>query len=142
MAVSTAANGAVFVDLREFHDLAINLRAVEPELYKALSLRLRGAGRLVADEAKKNASYSSEIQAAIKVRLQGLQVTVGVPYTPIHLMEEYKKAWRHPLFGDKNHWYGQIGHPYLQPALQSKGEEAALEIEAGVNEALDTAMAL
>ena len=145
MSIQTSAKGAVYVDLSEFRALAINFKAVEPLLYKAMVMRLRAAGMLIADQAKSEASYSSEIAAAIGVRTSGMSVSVGLPRTPIRALEEYViGSWHHPVFGPSGSLpqVNQASHPYLYPALQRKGDEAALEIEAGVSEALDGALAL
>src|ERR1035437_310248 len=132
MATSVSKSGGVYVNLTSFHDLAINFKAVEPEMYKALALRLKMAGQLVADQAKSEASYSSEIAAAIGVRVSGLTVSIGLPRTEIRALEEYAPGqWDHPVFGG-NVTVTQQAHPYLYPALQRKGDEAALAIEAVV----------
>jgi hypothetical protein len=149
MATSVSKSGGVYVNLTSFHDLAINFKAVEPEMYKALALRLKMAGQLVADQAKSEASYSSEIAAAIGVRVSGLTVSIGVPVgdkhspTYIRRLEEYAQGgWQHPVFGNRGNVVVQASYPYLGPALQKRGDAAALAIEAGVSEALDGALSI
>jgi hypothetical protein len=137
VAVKTSARGGVYVDLSEFRNLAINLRAVEPALYKSMALHLRMAGLIVADQAKANASSSSEIAAAIQVRVSGLTVSVGLPPTPIRTLEEYAPGgWQHPVFGNRGNVVVQASYPYLRPALSDKGDAAALEIEKAVTDAI------
>ncbi len=139
MAIKTSAKGAVYVDMSEFRALTVNLKAVDKEMYAAMRLHLRMAGVIVADQAKANASYSSEIAAAIQVRTTGLTVSVGVPRTDIRSLEEYAPdPWHHPVFGPSGSLpqVNQTPHPYLYPALQRKGDEAALEIEKAVTDAI------
>lgn len=45
---------------------------------------------------------------------------------------EGERRWRHPLFGDTEHWYGQKSHPFVGPAIPS----TVLRAEAGVNAAI------
>jgi hypothetical protein len=130
----------LYVDLRRFRDLAINFRAVEPELYAAMRTRLKAAGMLVADEARRNAQVAKleSIAPAIKVQIQGLSVYVGTPRTPIAALEEYSPGrWSHPIFGQGT--TVQEAHPYLEPALEARGAVAAEEISTAVTEALDAA---
>ena|ERR1017187_2346496 len=139
MAEVTKGGAGFYVNLTEFHDLAINFRAIEPLLYRCLTSSLRASGQLVADDAKERASYSKSIPDSIKVRVQGLTVTVQADRTDISSLEEFAPGhWDHPVFGSGS--VTQIAHPFLYPALAAKGEQAATQIELAVEAALTGAM--
>jgi hypothetical protein len=132
----------LYVDLRQFRNLAINLRAVEPEMHAAMRLRLRAAGMVVAEAARENAVSARLLSIAPNIRVQqsGLSVYVGVNRTPIAALEEYSPGpWEHPVFGNATNPQTQTAYPYLGPALQTKREEAVELIGTAVTEALDAA---
>ena len=144
MGIETSKSGAgVYVNLEDFHFLAVNFKAVEPLLYKELTATLKAAGMIVAAQAKQNASYSSKIADSIKVYMSGLAIYVGLPRTDFRAAEEYAPGgWDHPVFGPvfslPQVW--QTARPYLSPALETKSDEVSVLIFAAVSEALDGAM--
>lgn len=145
---ATVRSGGLTIDLADFHSLARGFRRVEPELFAGLKLRLRGIGQLVADSAKEHASFSETIPPSIKVRMSTLSVSVVATKAPLSGLEEMGKkgnrgsgvAWRHPVFGNKDVWVTQIGHPFLLPALKDKAEVIEALVDEAVGEAFDVAL--
>lgn len=95
------------------------------------------AGPVLAD-AQSRASWSSRIPGAISVRAVtdttrgrvGVQLRVSVAAAPHArayegLANSRSRAdfFRHPLFGDRDHWYSQKTRPYALPAVQAKGDD-------------------
>jgi hypothetical protein len=144
MGIETAKSGAsVYVNLEDFHFLAVNFKAVEPLLYKELVATLKAAGMIVAEQAKQNASYAAKISGGIGVHMSGLAVYIGLPRTDFVAVEEYALGgWNHPVFGPvfSLPQVYQASHPYLSPALETKSDEVSGLIFAAVSEALDGAM--
>lgn len=135
------------VDTTDFAKFSRALRKGAPDLAKALRLRLRTIGQMVADEAKiKVEPYSESIPPSIKVRVSGAGVAVvaggdGVPLAGLFELgnkgSRNSETFRHPVFGNRDVWVNQSMHPFLAAAFQDKfsmvEEEigAALEIVIG-----------
>lgn len=121
----------------EVEELVKELRKVPQELKRELRPGLRAAGRVVADDAKRRASWSSRIPRAIRVsttfgkRNAGVSVVVNKNKAPHARPFEHggrSGKFRHPRWGDREHWYSQTARPFLYPALLAKGDEAAEQI--------------
>lgn len=117
------------------------LRATAPAVRKALNRDLRGYALVVAGQAKRNASWSAQIPKSIGVTVTSRYAAVRVRGTLGPLYERGGKGrgsteWRHPLFGDRDHWYTQHARPFLAPAIAST-EKTAI---AAMGRALDAAM--
>lgn len=111
---------------------------VPKELKRELRPGLRAAGKVVADDAKARASWSTKIPRAIKVSVtfagsrQGVSVIVNKNKAPSGRPFEHggrDGTFRHPVFGNREVWVSQKARPFLAPALQAKGDEAAKQIE-------------
>jgi hypothetical protein len=70
--------------------------------------------------------------------IRGSVVSVGIEINSsrmpsgqmsLPLMMEGVKIWRHPLFGDREHWYTQDSHPYFYQAVAMYGPASRLAIE-------------
>jgi len=99
-----------------------------------LSARLREAGELIAGLARANASeFSSRVPGSVRVTggRSGIYVVAGGPKGPAAYTAEIPS--KHPLYGNRKHWYLGPVHPFLGPA-GDEGFEAAAEIVARVIE--------
>jgi hypothetical protein len=96
-----------------------------------LGKRLKEAGVLIAGIARGNAGFSTRIPASIRVGggRSGIVVRAGSVKAPHAYAFELGK--RHPLFGDRSHWYPTAHIPFLENAADA-GAEAAAEIVAQV----------
>lgn len=111
------------------------LRQLDAELAKDLTKELR---RVIVAEvvptAKANASWSSRIPGNIRPMVQArrLGVRVASKRTPhARPFEGISKGargargtFRHPLFGNRNHWFEQPTRPFLAPAMEANQEKA------------------
>lgn len=59
---------------------------------------------------------------------------VSLPY---YMDGRRKRAWRHPVFGDKNVWIKQDAHPFLGKTVDKYKPEFARQIGKAVEDTLD-----
>jgi hypothetical protein len=101
---------------------AKGLHKASPDIYKALRTSVRQAGNMVRDAARDDTS-SVKAAKALRVSAGATSATISASgQFPVLL--EGPKPFRHPLFGNKKHWYSQNAKPYLAPAGLKKGPEA------------------
>jgi len=77
-----------------------------------------GYGALGADLS---AAVGTRVQSStrvvgVSVRIRGSRMPQGKESLPP--LTEGLRAWRHPLFGNKEHWYSQAARPELGPAVK------------------------
>lgn len=84
---------------------------------------LAQAAEVVADEARRLAGWSRQISEEINVDVagDGKTATVWSEAGPAYPAETRA---RHPLFGNRKHWYGPPGHEFLGPAADAKAGAA------------------
>lgn len=82
------------------------------------------AAEEIADGARQNASWSRSIPPNIR--------TEQIDENTVNIVADTGAAYpaetraRHPLFGNREHWYGPPGEPFLAPAAEQRAG-AALE---------------
>lgn len=77
---------------------------------------------VIAKDAYSRAStWSSSVPASMSVdgddQLQTISFDAPAAYPG-------ETRARHPLFGDRKHWYGPPGTPFLLPALDARADDA------------------
>lgn len=83
---------------------------------------LQAAAEVVADGAREIAGrWSASIPERIKVTVSGSTATISCDAPPAWPAETQA---RHPLFGDREHWYPPPGPPFLGPALDQRADPA------------------
>lgn len=82
------------------------------------------AAEEIADGARTNASWSRSIPPNIRTEQAAPDIVYVVADTGAAYPAETRA--RHPLFGDRSHWYGPPGEPFLAPAAEERAG-AALE---------------
>lgn len=121
----------------EIAELRSDLGNIPKELRRQLRPGLRAAGLVVADDARRRASWSTRIPRAIRVsvtfsgRRPGVAVVVNNTKAPHGRPFEHGGRpghFRHPTHGHRDRWVGQQARPFLYPALVAKGAEAAGQI--------------
>jgi hypothetical protein len=139
----------IIVDTKHLASFGKQLRVESPELEKEFHLELAAAGEIVAVKARQNAQsfprqYGATTRIArsirVKRRLTTVKVFAGGDEAPEAAPIEHGGLggmFRHPLFGDKDHWYPQQAYPFLTPAADS----SLPEVEAAVMVAVDSAIA-
>lgn len=121
----------------EVEDLKKELGNIPKDLRRALRPGLRLAGNVVAEDAKRRASWSARIPRATRVsvtfsgRTPGVSVVVNRNRAPHARPFEHgggEGTFRHPVYGRRGVWVSQVARPFLAPALTAKGDEAAKKI--------------
>ncbi len=94
------------------------LGKVDPALKKAVAKKMRAMVAESVSEARSAASWSRTIPGAIgpTVTAKGVGIRVNVKKSRIAVLNE-GKGWRHPLFGDTDHWYAQTARPSVKPVI-------------------------
>jgi hypothetical protein len=83
---------------------------------------LKAAAEIIADGARELAAqWSSQIPPAIEVEVSGKTATISCSAGPAYPAETRA---RHPLFGNRKHWYGPPGAPFLGPAADQRAGAA------------------
>jgi hypothetical protein len=83
---------------------------------------LAAAAQEIADRAKElAASWSRKIPPTITVSVSGTTATITAS-APNAYPAEFRA--RHPLYGNRRHWYGPPGEPFLGPALDERAGAA------------------
>ncbi len=83
---------------------------------------LGAAAQIVADEARRlAAAWSRQVPPSVSVSVRGRVATITADAPPARPNE---LALRHPLFGDREHWYGPDDRPFLAPAADAKSDAA------------------
>ena len=131
--ITVLSPGKAGVDTKQLRQLTRDFKDWKPD--KQLKRYLRGAGDLIADDARKNIEpFSKKIPPTIKVRLSKTRVSVvaggaGVPTGGLFELGTKGRGksqaaarsgvFRHPVFGDRGVWVNQPMHPYLLRAAES-----------------------
>lgn len=150
--VTVRSREGLGIDTRELHDFVRGLKKANPVLRRSLRRRLRGAGEIVAAEARAIASRDSKsVPPTIKVRTAGASVMVvaggeGVPLARLLELGNTGGAksasatrsgrFRHPVYGQRNVWVSQDMHPFLMPAAAANIGRVEAEALAAVDEAI------
>ena len=83
---------------------------------------LRAAAEIIRDGEKALASsWSRSIPGSIGLRMDGSTAVIAAG-APVARPAELRL--RHPLFGNREHWYGPPGSPFLAPAADAMADPA------------------
>ena len=82
---------------------------------------LAAAAEEIASRARELASWSAQIPPSIRVDGDEKTVTISTDVPPAYPGETRA---RHPLFGNREYWYGPPGHPFLGPAADQRAGAA------------------
>lgn len=115
------------------------LRELAPAVNKAVRKRFRAIAAEAADEARSRAGWSVKIPPGITsgTTLRGPYIRYRGAAPEIGRLNELRDRWRHPLYGNRLHWYTQYGRKFLQPAAEAKWDKVMREAGAAVNEAIE-----
>lgn len=123
--------------------MGTRLRKAKPEVYKELRRAVLAEARIVAEDAKGLASWSSKIPDSIKASAQGINTAVvraGGKSAPDAAPFEHAGAsgtFRHPVFGRKDAWVEQAARPFLHPAVMDRLDATVSALEDAVITAVD-----
>lgn len=82
---------------------------------------LAEATNVIADTARGMASWSRKIPGSISVSVGEMEAVIAAS-APNARPAEYRLP--HPLFGDRDYWFGPPGRPFLSPAAEASSDEA------------------
>jgi len=83
---------------------------------------LAAAAKVIADGARELAGrWSASIPPDIRVEVSGRTATISASTGAAYPAETRA---RHPLFGDRERWYGPPGEPFLGPAADRRAGAA------------------
>lgn len=117
----------ITIDGTEVKAFADQLRHVPPELRRGLRREIRKAGEALVNDIRSNASWSSRIPAATKIRVgfgarsAGVTVQVDAGQAPHARPLEFGNRGafnRHPVFGGDT-WVDQPTRPFFMRAVRS-----------------------
>lgn len=141
--------GGVGVDTRDLRAFVRATKKASPTAARGLRLMLRGAGEVVAEEARHIASqHSASIPPTIKARtyLATVSVSAGkdVPLAALYELgnrggNQDSPTFRHPVYGNRNVFVEQQRYPFLRPAAQAKEaelQEAVMKVADAVADVL------
>lgn len=128
-------------DAGEFYALAESFRQIPDEFRKHVEYRLRPVGERTVEAVRRNASWSSRIPGAVRLKVAfrgkdpGLIITVDRHQAPHARPYEgfLAESFRHPVFGDTDTWVTQDARRFVWPAV--------LETQQDVADAVDEALA-
>lgn len=131
---------SIGVDVSGLKKLARVLNRVEPAVAREFRQGMTAAGEVVATAARRNAAFSSRIPGTITVKRRGLamRIQAGGDAAPHAAALEHggrSGTFRHPLFGNRDHWVEQEAHPFLGIDESSANAGVAL-VDAAVDSAL------
>lgn len=129
------------MDTSNYREVQKQLKAVSPELAKALKRDLRTYAGEVATVAKANASWSQQIPSAIAPTATAAYAGVRVRGTlgPLYERGIRGRPWRHPLFKNRKFWYSQKPRPFLAPAIATTSKGALAKMERSIQAAARSA---
>lgn len=125
--------------------LTRDLAAVPDAARARLRTALRSAGQRVLDRARANASWSSRIPGAMRMRVRltgerpGVIITVSAAAVPHARAFEGLLGgdyFRHPVFGNRAAWVEQATRPYLWPAAAAEAPAVQREVRDAIDAAL------
>lgn len=115
---------------------------VPKDLKREIRPELRAAGEIVAADVRRRTSWSKRIPPATRVsvsfakRRPGVSIVVDKNKAPNARPLNHggmPGEVRHPVFGNRKVWVGMPARPFLEPALEARGDEAARLIEHAVD---------
>lgn len=125
----------------EVRELIRDLDQIPRDLRRQTRLAITRAGRELLNEVRSRASWSTRIPAATRLSVRfardpGASIVVDdrrAPHAKYYENRGRPGTFRHPLFGDRRHWYSQRARPFLGPAFDAKEDDAVRQ----VNDAVD-----
>lgn len=135
------------IDGHEITAFARQMENVPRELRRELRPHLRKAGERVVRSVRSNASWSSRIPGATKVRVGfsggsrgGVQVYVDKGRAPHARPLEFGNVGnvnRHPVFGNTDIWVDQPTRPFFMPAVRENESQVVQEVQSAIDSVFD-----
>lgn len=94
-----------------------------------------GLRTTIASGITSKVSYSG-YKIGARISVQGNKLPQSQRTLPRRLNS--KKGWRHPLFGNRQHWYTQHGEPYFDEPIERHKKDVRREVNAAAAEVMNT----
>ncbi|MBB2909325.1 hypothetical protein FHS43_000571 [Streptosporangium becharense] len=108
-------------------------RARKPADQRAIArARARSGLRRTIAAAIKTDIRDGGRRAGVRIIVDGSKLPADQRTLPRRLNS--KKGWRHPLFGNRKHWYAQKGKPWFEPSIKRHADRIRKTILAAMDE--------
>ena len=121
-----------------YRQTQLRLKTVNPLAAKQLRMTEKALAEPIAAAARARASWSKSIPPAIKATATGTfaGIRVSAKRSRLAVIEERAKgSFRHPLFGNREHWYSQTARPSVKPVVHAARPAAEAAMRVAVREA-------
>lgn len=117
----------ILITTEDLRALYVRLKEAAPELRVVLRREIVKAGQDAADAVRREASWSTRIPGAVKVkpsfaaRTTGVTITVDAKKAPeARPLEHGGKPgmFRHPVYGNRKNWVAQPARPFFHAAIE------------------------
>ena len=125
------------------------LRTTQPDVYRAVRRAVLEQAKHVAEDAKRNADWSTKIPGTIRASSAGLntaRVRVASSEGAAYEHAGAEGSFRHPVFADASKdrsewtWTDEKARPFLHPALMDRMDEIVAALGDAVTVAVDDAI--
>jgi hypothetical protein len=139
MAAATGPKGSL--ELRAF---IVQLGKMPKDVRRDLRPRMKGIGQAALFNVRLQTIWSTRIPRATRLsiglskRNPGIAITVDrnkAPHARPYNNDDKEGTFRHPLFGNRKHWYTQVARPFLVKGARPYFEKIDAELSATVDEA-------
>ena len=137
-------------DASSLRKLGKQLRQSKPEVYRQVRRAVLASAKVIADDARQRASWSTRIPGTVRASTSGPFTAVvraggaSVPHAgPIEHAGK-QGTFRHPVFADQSktrgewEWANQQARPFLHPAALDHLDETVLALGVAVTSAVET----
>lgn len=138
----------VKIDARSLDKLAAQMKAGPRVTRSAYRKGLKDIGNVIRDDARArivdvSPRTAKDLRTLTSIPKATVTVQGGAKDNPVGKLLEGKPGdktgyWKHPLFGDRRHWYKERRHPHLYPAFQKNKKKAMKNLRKHVVAALQT----
>lgn len=131
------------VDHAALTRLVHDLGQIPPDVRRELGPIVRKASQPVLGQMRDNASWSHRIPGAIRVAGAFSATSPGVTFRVNSKIAPHARPiehdgnpgfFRHPLWGNREHWVSQAARPFFYRAVQQRGNEVIEAVANGVAE--------
>lgn len=135
---SDPALGAIRVNVSSLRAAGRRLIAAAPVVRAELDVAILAAAKPMFEAAKANAGYSSQIPNSGTLKPTAFGATIKFDAPNASALENGGRGNpRHPLFGNRQHWYTNTTTPaFAQPARDAYEASTVATIDGAVDRAL------
>lgn len=129
--------GTITIRVEGLRELRADLKRVDATLPRELNKQLKRSAEPVRALAAARAPHrSGALARSIKIRTSGSKLFLSskLPYAKtVHF------GGRHPLFGNKDHWFSNPRRPFLQEAINARADSVERDLADTVEDLMRSA---